>query len=500
MIRRRSGILNHITSLPSPCGIGDFGPGAYRFADFLHETRQSLWQILPLNPTSTTYGNSPYSSCSAFAGNPLLISPEVLVGEGFLGSEDLNHLPTFSQERVDFEAVTKYKTEVLQRATERFRGTKHNANGQFETFLRENAKWLEDYALFVALKERFGGAPWVEWPHEFRDRNGNALAEAKEEMADRVFHEFVLQYFFARQWGALRTYCHERRIQLFGDMPIYVSMDSSDVWSNPTVFKLNADKKPLFVAGVPPDYFSATGQRWGNPVYDWNHLRGTRFAWWIDRMGHALKQLDLVRLDHFRGFVNYWEVPSCEETAIHGEWIDAPAMEFFATLLRRFPFLPIVAEDLGIITAEVREVMGTFGFPGMKILQFGFHGDVRTNPYAPHNHTRDSVIYTGTHDNNTTRGWFRKDLSAGDREQLSEYLGRSMDEQVIHMELVRVAMMSVADTCVIPLQDFLGLDEGARMNHPSVSHGNWEWRLSPELLTDDLRRAIARLTRLYGRA
>lgn len=500
MIRRRSGILHHITSLPSPHGIGDLGPEAYRFADLLRETGQSLWQILPLNPTSMAYGNSPYSSCSAFAGNPLLISPEMLVAEGFLDSKDIDPLPAFSTERVDFEAVTKYKAALLQRATERFRGSKPSANGRFEAFLRENAKWLEDYALFVALKERFNGAPWVEWPHEFRDRDEKALAEAKEELADRLFHERILQYFFVRQWGALRAYCNERRIQLFGDMPIYVSMDSCDVWSNPTVFKLGADKKPLFVAGVPPDYFSATGQRWGNPVYDWNRLRDNGFAWWVDRLAHTLKQLDIVRLDHFRGFVNYWEVPSWEETAVHGEWVDAPAMEFFATLLKRFPFLPIVAEDLGIITAEVREVMSTFGFPGMKVLQFGFYGDVRTNPYAPHNLVQDSVIYTGTHDNNTTRGWFRKDLSATDRELLAEYLGRSLDEEVIHMELVRVAMMSVADTCVIPLQDFLGLDEGARMNHPAVNRGNWEWRVNPELLTDGFRRAIARLTRLYGRA
>ncbi len=500
MIRRRSGILHHITSLPSPHGIGDLGPWAYRFADFLHEAGQSLWQVLPLNPTSTAYGNSPYSSCSAFAGNPLFISLEMLAREGFLSQEDLGNQPSFPLERVDFEAVTKYKTEVLRRATERLRGSRLDRDSRFETFLKESAKWLEDYALFVVLKERFGGAPWYEWPKELRDRDAHALAEAKRELADRIFHEVVLQYFFARQWGALRTYCNERRIQIFGDMPIYVSMDSSDVWSNPAVFKLDGEKKSLFVSGVPPDYFSATGQRWGNPVYDWDHLKSTQFTWWVARMEHALKHLDLVRVDHFRGFVNYWEVPSSEETAIHGKWVDAPAMDLFATLLRRFPFMPIVAEDLGIITAEVREVMRAFGFPGMKVLHFAFYGDVRTNPYAPHNHVKDCIIYTGTHDNNTTTGWFRKDLSPADREQLFEYLGRPVGEEGIHMELVRVAMMSVADTCIIPLQDFLGFDETARMNFPSMSEGNWEWRLNPELLTDDLCRMIGRLTRLYGRA
>jgi len=500
MIRRKSGILQHITSLPSPHGVGNLGPWAYRFADFLHQSGQSLWQVLPLGPTSTAYGSSPYSSCSAFAGNPLLISLELLAGEGFLKQEDLGDQPHYPVERVDFEAVTKTKTQVLRKATERFRSSGLDREARFERFLKGNGAWLEDYALFVALKERFGGAPWYEWPKELRNRATHAMAEVKMELGDRIFQELVLQYLFARQWEALRSYCNERGIQMFGDMPIYVSMDSSDVWSNPRVFKLDEEKRALFVAGVPPDYFSATGQLWGNPVYDWDYLRGSRFEWWVARMGHALTQLDLVRVDHFRGFVNYWEVPSSEETAIHGKWVNAPAVELFATLLRRFPFMPIVAEDLGIITAEVREVMKTFGFPGMKVLQFAFYGDVRTNPYVPHNHVRNCVIYTGTHDNNTTRGWFRKDLDPAERERLFEYLGRPVGEEEIHLALVRMAMMSVADTCIIPMQDFLGLDETARMNFPSVSRGNWEWRLDPELLTDDLLHMIQQLTSLYGRA
>ncbi|NLI31915.1 MAG: 4-alpha-glucanotransferase [Deltaproteobacteria bacterium] len=500
MVARRSGILLHITSLPSPCGIGDLGPWAYRFADFLHESKQTFWQILPLNPTSSAYGNSPYSSCSAFAGNPLLISLESMVEEQYLSSSDVAEMPWFPMNRVDFESVTQYKTHILRLAAQRFKDAASSCHGEFHAFRKANWKWIEDYALFLALKERFSGLPWNEWPPEFRDRDEHALARAREELRDRVFEEVFLQYLFSKQWGALKSYCNERRIQIIGDMPIYVSLDSSDVWSNPVIFKLDAEKRPIFVAGVPPDYFSPTGQRWGNPVYDWNVLRESRYAWWVNRFEHTLKTVDLVRLDHFRGFSGYWEVPGSEETAINGAWVEAPAEDFFSALQQRFPLMPIIAEDLGIITADVREIMHLFGFPGMKVLQFAFYGDIRTNPYAPHNHIRECIVYTGTHDNNTIRGWFRNELSASDRERIFDYFGRVLEDHEIHWELIRVAMMSVATTCIIPMQDFLGLDESARMNLPSVSHGNWEWRLLPDSMSPDLSRMVASFTERYGRA
>ncbi|NLI81203.1 MAG: 4-alpha-glucanotransferase [Deltaproteobacteria bacterium] len=500
MVVRRSGILLHVTSLPSPHGIGDLGPWAYRFADFLADARQGIWQILPLNPTSTAYGNSPYSSFSALGGNPLLISLEQLAKEGFLTRFDLEEMPQFHLEAVDFEAVTFHKMRLLKRAAMRFWESSHPLKAQFQAFREANRNWVEDHALFLALKERFAHVPWIEWPPEIRDREEHALAWAREELKDSIGQEVFLQYLFSRQWQALKGYCNARHIQIVGDMPIYVSLDSSDVWANSRIFKLDGEKKPIFVAGVPPDYFSPTGQRWGNPVYDWRALRESRYTWWIQRLEQCLRTLDMVRLDHFRGFSSYWEVPADEETAVNGQWVPVPSEDFFNTLLRHFSLLPLIAEDLGVITPDVREIMRLFRFPGMKVLQFAFYGDVRTNPYAPHNHARDCVVYTGTHDNNTTRGWFRRELSEADRGRVFDYFGRTIEENEIHWHLVRVAMMSVASTCIIPMQDFLGLDETARMNLPSASRGNWGWRLPEASLTPELGRIIAQMTSLYGRA
>jgi 4-alpha-glucanotransferase len=499
MITRRSGILLHISSLPSLHGIGDFGPEAYRFVDFLHAAGQSLWQVLPLNPTATVYGNSPYSSFSAFAGNPLFISLEQLVEEGLLAATDLESAPSFSAGNVDYETVTTFKLQCLQRAGTCYGRTGRAKDPEFESFCRANAWWLDGYALFVALKAHYFGAPWYEWPRELRDPEGDAARAMSERLAEKIFWQKFFQYVFFRQWKELKEYCNRKSVQVMGDMPIYVSLESADVWCNPGIFKLDDEKRPLFVAGVPPDYFSVTGQRWGNPVYDWDALKENRYEWWVERFEHTLKLFDLVRIDHFRGFAGYWEIPASEETAVRGQWREAPARDFFNTLFRHFAILPIVAEDLGVITPDVREVMDSFRFPGMKVLQFAFYGEVAENPYAPHHHVKDCVVYTGTHDNNTTRGWFRTELSDSDKDQLMHYLGRSVDENDVQWHMIREAMVSVANTCIVPLQDYLGLDEEARMNLPAIAHGNWQWRFHCEALTSGLAQRISRLTHMYGR-
>lgn len=498
MNNRRSGVLLHITSLPSPWGIGDLGPEARKFADFLFEARQCLWQVLPLNPTLEIYGSSPYSSPSAFAGNPLLISPEDLVRDGVLDASDLGNLPFRGNHRVDYPRVAETKDRLLRTAFHRHKD--HLAqDAVFQEFCRRNSHWLEDYATFMAVKRDYDYAPWGDWPQEIRDRQETALAGKKLDLHPAVLEHKYAQYLFFRQWFALKDYCNRRCIQIIGDMPIYVSHDSADVWANPRFFKLDEGRKPRYVAGVPPDYFSETGQLWGNPVYCWDEMEKTEFRWWVDRLEHNLILFDILRLDHFRGFVAYWEVPGTEKTAIGGRWVKVPTRKLFDQFSRRFASLPIIAEDLGVITAEVREVMRTYGFPGMKILLFAFGGDVADNPYAPHSHTRDSVVYTGTHDNNTVKGWFREEAGPGEKEALFSYLGRVVGEEEVADELVRLGMMSVARMSVFPMQDLLALDERARMNLPAVTHGNWEWRMDPRWLSPDLVQRLSTMTRLYGR-
>lgn len=498
MQTRRSGILLHITSLPSHYGIGDFGPEAYRFVDFLAASGQSVWQVLPLEPTSSFCGNSPYCSHSAFAGNPLLISPDLLVQEGFLDRSDVADRAVFDDERVDFDRVYPLKYRLLQKAFEKFAG-RQEMDYEFNRFCEANADWLDDYALFISCKRNFHGAEWNDWPVELRDRHEPALQEWQGKLSREVFTAKFFQYLFARQWTALRKYCRDKNIQIMGDIPIYVSLDSADVWAHPQIFKLNEDKRPIFVAGVPPDYFSSTGQLWGNPVYNWDVLQSRRYDWWIKRIEHNLDLFDMIRLDHFRGFVGYWEVPAGESTAVSGAWMAVPARDFFDTLLRRFPYLPVIAEDLGTITPDVRETMLAYGFAGMKLLLFAFGDDLATNPYVLHNHTQNSVVYTGTHDNNTVKGWFAKEASESDKDRLYRYLGRSVDEENIHWELVRLAMMSVAATAIIPMQDVLGLGENARMNLPAAVHGNWSWRLKGALLTGEWEQRLLEMTRTYGR-
>ena len=495
---RRSGILLHLTSLPSRYGVGDFGDGAYQFVDFLAEAGQSLWQILPLTPTSSLSGNSPYTSSSAFALNPLLISPDFLVKERLLAPSDLEHIPAFAANKVDYEAAFRFKQSLLQTAWQRSHDRPQDRD--FVAFCRDQAFWLDDYALFTAFGKHTGGLPWHAWPPAMKQGTRAGRQKWQAELAEDILATQWVQYLLFKQWSALKAYCNQRHIQIVGDLPIYVSYESADVWAHPGIFQLNEEGRPIVVAGVPPDYFSTTGQLWGNPVYRWDALKETGYAWWLQRMEHTLRLYDRVRLDHFRGFAGYWVVPAAATTAVDGKWEKAPAHEFFTTLVQRFPDLPVIAEDLGVITPDVREIMAEFGFPGMKVLQFAFTPDLPTNPYAPHHHIPNTVVFTGTHDNNTTRGWFRSELDESGKRRLSDYLGREVKEAESHWELIRLALMSVGNTAIVPMQDALGLGEEARMNVPAVAGGNWTWQLRAEQLTPALAERLARLARLYGRA
>ncbi len=498
MKRRGSGVLLHVTSLPSRFGIGDFGPAARRFADFLRKSSQSYWQILPLTPTSPFIGNSPYSSDSAFALNPALASPELMAEEGWLEPAELEAYVAHDPARADYEGAAAFKDGLFRRAFERVKADLAT-DAHFQDFCRDNAFWLDDYALFKTIKDDLGGREWTAWPEKLRDRDEAALKEEAGNAAEKILRIKFVQYVLAKQWQELRQYLSETNLLVIGDLPIYVTQDSADVWANPHLFKLGPDKNPLFIAGVPPDYFSETGQRWGNPVYAWDEHEKTGFAWWVRRLDRNLKLYDFIRLDHFRGFEAYWEIPASEETAVNGEWIKAPGRAFFDVMLKRFANMPIIAEDLGVITAEVRELKETFGFPGMKILQFAFSPGIGENRDAPHNYTRDCVAYTGTHDNNTTLGWARDEIGEEGRRIFREYAGRSVSPESVAWDLIRMVMGSVANTAVIPMQDLLSLGEKARMNMPSVAKGNWSWRVVEEQLTVELADKLRTLTDLYGR-
>lgn len=491
---RTSGILLHPTSLPSRFGIGDLGPEAYKFVDFLVEAGQSLWQVLPLGPTG--YGNSPYASYSAFAGNTLLISPERLVEERLLDHADLEERPVGP---VDYGLAHQFKARILGRAYERFLTTPDtNLQSEFESFVTRQSYSLPDYALFRALKDEHGGAAWTEW---------KPLGDARERLkAEIEAHEFY-QFLFFRQWSALRRYCHEHGIKIIGDFPIFVAHDSADVWICPEQFKLDADGKPLVVAGVPPDYFSATGQFWGNPLYNWERMRADGFKWWIERVRAMFAIVDVARVDHFRGFAACWEIPGDDRTAERGRWVKTPGRELFNSIRTALGDLPIIAEDLGVITADVIALRDEFGFPGMRVLQFGFGGDPQTSVDLPHNFVRNVVAYTGTHDNDTAVGWFNSVAGEGslrteaeiDQQRLFclQYLNSAGEE--IHWDFIRAVWASVADRAIAPLQDVLGLGSEARMNLPNSTAGNWMWRFSAETLTKGVAIRLRNLNRLYGR-
>jgi 4-alpha-glucanotransferase len=498
MNQRGSGILLHVTSLPSPYGVGDLGHEAYRFVDFLAKTGQHYWQVLPLNPTNVACGSSPYSSVSAFAGSTLLISPDLLLEEGLLLREDLEPLPPFPEARCDFLEAIPYKDRVLERAYQRFDSSREGRDS-FDAFCREHSSWLEDFALFAVLRKRFGAKAWTEWPEALRDRVSSSMEAVRQECQNDLEREKFRQYLFFKQWNALKAYCREKGVQIFGDLAIYVSLDSADVWANPGLFKLNEAKSPTFVSGVPPDYFSKTGQLWGNPVYRWDVLKEGGYRWWIERIAHNLKMFDVLRIDHFLGLVAYWEIPAGEKTAINGRWDKGPGEDLLNTLKREFPHFPIVAEDLGLITSEVRELMVQFGLPGMKVLIFAFGDDDPMHPFLPHNYEKNFVVYTGTHDNNTIRGWFEGEASPEEKKRLFRYLGREVPVENIHWELIRLAMMSVARWVILSMQDVLGLGEEARMNRPSIALGNWEWRLLPGQIAPGVSERLLEMTETFGR-
>lgn len=493
---RCSGVLLHPTCLPSPYGIGDLGESAYRFVDFLYHSGQKLWQVLPLGPTG--YGNSPYMSYSAIAGNPYLISPEILQEMGLLTAEELADVPAFPTDRVDFERVMPYKMQLLRRAFERFRACDQLAK-KFAEFCHAEKDWLEDYALFMALQQKYPDQTWNYWETAIAQRHPQAIARQRELLHSEVqFHQF-LQFQFFQQWLKLKEYANQRHIQIIGDIPIYVSHHSVDVWVNPQNFMLNpSDGSVAWMAGVPPDYFSPTGQLWGNPVYNWAYLQETNFAWWIQRFRFLRRFVDLIRIDHFRGFEAFWQVPAGETTAVKGEWRKAPGKALFQTLVQELGELPILAEDLGVITPEVEELRDRFGFPGMRVLLFAFNGG-SDNIHLPHHFVPNSVVYTGTHDNDTAVGWWQR-ASRSEKQFFYRYLtGYAVGEE-INWAVIRLALASVSNLAIIPLQDILGLDNSARMNTPATIEGNWEWRLaSLDLLTDQISDRLRELTHLYSR-
>jgi len=496
MTIRSSGILLHPSSLPSAYGIGDLGPEAYRFADFLAASGQRLWQVLPLNPTESGSAHSPYHSPSAFAGNPLLISPRALAEQGLLKAAEVKPGAAFPRDQVTFGRVVRLKQRLLARACGRFDG--HGDAAALDRFCRKSG-WLEDFALFTVLRRHYHPRPWFRWPRALRERRPEALQTARKTFQDEIRHQKILQYLFFQQWAALRRYCHRRQIRLIGDMPIYVPLNSVDVWTHPQCFKLTPGGKAAAVSGVPPDYFSATGQLWGHPVYDWDALRAADYGWWTERMRHHLALYDITRIDHFLGLVAYWEVSARARTAVNGRWVPVPTEDFLDRLIKRLGPLPVIAEDLGSVTADVREVIRRYGFPGMRVLLFAFGDDFPNGAFLPHRHQRNSVVYTGTHDNNTVRGWFEEETDRKTRRNLFRYLGRERPVAELPWELIRLAMLSPAATAIIPLQDVLGLGAQARMNRPARRRGNWQWRFRAEALDNPTSARLRDMTATYGR-
>jgi 4-alpha-glucanotransferase len=497
---RISGVLLHVTSLPSFGGIGDFGPAAYAFVDFLAASKQRLWQVLPLSPTG--YGSSPYSALSAFAGNPMLLSLEHLVRDGWLTWDQINAVPGGigpHEGPCDFAAVWEKKLPLIELAAAAFLDKATPEDRQrFQHFCQSNISWLTDYAMYSVLRRRFAYASWHQWPAEFALRKPEALTGLMNDSGRELAIEQVVQFFFSEQWCALRGYCAERKIRILGDVAIFVSYDSADVWTHPEIFQLDDQRNPLRVSGVPPDYFSATGQRWGNPLYNWSLLEEQGFDWWVARIRRALNLYDEIRLDHFRGFEAFWSIPADEPTAINGQWIKAPGHALFNRLKEIFGELPFIAEDLGLITREVDELREFFGMPGMRILQFGF-ADRGGHLYLPHRYVENTVVYTGTHDNNTTLGWWRDDASDIERANVQVYLHPMDPDTHIVWSMIKAAASSVARTCIFPLQDILHLGSEARMNTPAAAEGNWSWRFSLSALHPDFATQLAAIMEMTDR-
>lgn len=495
MKRRASGVLCHVTSLPSPFGIGDLGPGAYRFAEFLHEAKQGYWQVLPLNPTNERYLNSPFISVSSCAGNTALVSPQLLVADGLLTQAEVEDHPPFDALRVDYNAVSRFKDHLFLRAHHRFK-EEQAADREYAAFCRDNGEWLEDHALHNAMTAHLNGLPLAQWPEALRRRTGDEVRQMSTELSDAVEREKFLQYLFNRQWHALKQHCNEKGISIIGDFPMFMSYDAADIWVHPEFFKVDENKQPLFQAGSPPDSFSAKGQLFDCAAYDWSALRESGFSWWVTRFRHLFRRFDLVRIDHFRGLISYWEVPAGAKDALQGNWQPAPCDEFLDTMVRYFPSFPVIAEDLGVITAEVREKMAQLGIPGMKVLVVAFQDDAGI--YLPHRHPENSIAYTGTHDTNTARGWF-EGAAPDAKRRLSDYIGRDPGDEAA-WELIRLAQMSPARTAMMQLQDLVGGGAGTRMNTPGSAEGNWQWRLAPSADLTGVAQRLAEMTLRYDRA
>jgi 4-alpha-glucanotransferase len=489
---RASGILLHPTSLPGP-GVGDLGEQAFRFVDWLAAAGQSLWQVLPL--VAVNGGGSPYNALSAFAGNPLLISPAELHLHGLLPAEDAAAPQEMEDESLDFPAVMRWKERVV-RAAYALLDEDEELRADFRAFREEEAAWLGDYALFRALRDAHGGRSWAEWPAPLKERHPNALEEARHQLFAEIDRHAYAQYLFDLQWSAVRRYAAERGIRVVGDVPIFVAYDSADVWANPELFELDDALRPTVVSGVPPDYFSKTGQLWGNPLYRWDVLAKTGYRWWIDRFRRTLRMVDVVRVDHFRGFESYWEVPAEEETAIGGTWRPGPGRALFDAVRRELGGLPLIAEDLGLITEEVEALRDDLDLPGMRVLQFAFGGDDPQNPHLPRNYVHNAVAYTGTHDNDTVLGWYA-DADGPERRAVDELTGGGRE---MHWRLIETVLQSAAGWAIVPLQDVLGLGGQARMNTPGVPEGNWSWRLREGELTPELATRLAAIVRETGRA
>lgn len=503
---RSSGILLHLTSLPGRFGIGDFGNEAYTFIDFLADTGQRLWQILPLGPADSY--NSPYKSSSVFAGNPLLISLEKLAEQGLLQSSDLENYPELPRYTVDYNAVIKYKMPLIKKSFTVFDRKDDMINlRSFADFCSQNSSWLDTYALFMALKEVNEYTPWNYWSEEIKKRTRKTVEYWTKELNHEIRFQKYIQFQFYIQWHGITEYCHERGIKIIGDLPIFVALDSAEVWSHPELFKLDNNGAPTVVAGVPPDYFSQTGQLWGNPLYNWDIVKSNNYRWWTERIKFACNQLDIIRLDHFRGFEKNWEIPAGESTAINGRWVPGPGAELFELIEKELGILPFIAEDLGVITPEVIALRDKFEFPGMKVLQFAFGNDPLADEYKPHNYVPNCCVYTGTHDNNTTIGWFKenedetttrtKQEREEERKRALDYLGTDGSE--INWDFIRAALKSPANTALIPLQDVLGSGSEARMNRPGILKGNWRWRFTFNMLTDEIKLKLKELTHFYGR-
>ena len=499
-MKRTSGILLPVFSLPSKYGIGCFSKEAYKFVDQLKDAGQSYWQILPLGPTG--YGDSPYQSFSTFAGNPYFIDLAALAGEGLLTDAESREYDSEEQdESIDYEKIYKTRFKVLKKAHERFRDRMaggHHERDAYEKFVSENAFWLDDYSLYMAVKDKNNGVSWNEWEAPLKNREEEALSEAREELAEEIsFYKFQ-QYEFDRQWKKLHSYANEQGVKIIGDIPIYVAFDSADTWAAPQMFQFDENNEPEGVAGCPPDAFSATGQLWGNPLYDWEYHKKTGYEWWIRRIEHCLKLYDVVRIDHFRGFDEYYSIPYGETTAINGQWMPGPGMDLFRAIEEKLGRPEIIAEDLGFLTPSVLKLLKDSGFPGMKVLQFAFDARESSN-YLPHTYPENCVVYTGTHDNDTTRGWYHA-VGKYARDFAKEYMCKPrLDEDSLAEDFICLAMGSVADLCVIPMQDYLGLGSEARINIPSTLGGNWVWRMKKGQFDEETAAEIYRVTKLYGR-